>query len=230
MLSALGRPSAKFGKTRFSAHTNPSRPGLKELFWIGLQNRERPGSPSGQLAWGGGCDRIEHSTGARSHNLGCMQLVRKDCRGRVKLAVPTEIRHVGRADDVSNDAPLGRRLSRYDIHLGGIPELPEQLFAVVPLQTKSANVGETQPRHDGPQDLHVALIKLTLHQRAFGPVNQLRERELVVKICSNLVRHCLFRNHGSNLTTSGGPYPPDISRESRPASPDHRRLLARTVA
>ncbi len=35
MLSALVRPSARGGKTRFSAHTNPSRPGLKELFCVG---------------------------------------------------------------------------------------------------------------------------------------------------------------------------------------------------
>src|SRR5712691_2611068 len=32
MLSALVRPSARIGKTRCRAHTNPSRPGLKELF------------------------------------------------------------------------------------------------------------------------------------------------------------------------------------------------------
>src|SRR5712692_4188159 len=70
MFSALALAGAKSGDTRCSAHSNPSRPGVKGLFWI------------------------------------LVELVRKDRRGRVKLAVPAEVRHVGRPNDVLNHAPL----------------------------------------------------------------------------------------------------------------------------
>lgn len=70
----------------------------------------------------------------------------------------------------------------------------EKAFAILPRKAESANIRDTKPRNNGRYSLGVGLVKLTVHQCAFGPIHKLRQRDLVMEIRGNLVSSDLLRN------------------------------------
>ena len=82
----------------------------------------------------------------------------------------------------------------------GEKPIAEKFFAVFPREAEGAHIGNAKTGNDGRKGLGVALGKLAVHHGVLGPIHQLRQRDLVVKIPGDFVSDGLLCDcHGCIL-------------------------------